>query len=148
MEQQNPRIASISSLLKRWCAEQRTRTCENMFVKFMRPSLTATEAKKFFEHYASEPCLAFYSPGGRMCRITVQQDHFNPVAVAEIAEKIGLSDTIDPRHKTSKNSSKSSTPKVETPKAEPAKVDLTKISTEELAAELTSRGWTIAYGLI
>lgn len=29
-----------------------------------------------------------------------------------------------------------------------AKIDLTQVSTEDLAAELTARGWTIAYGLI
>lgn len=33
-------------------------------------------------------------------------------------------------------------------RTEEHKVDLTQVSTEDLAAELTARGWTIAYGLI
>ena len=92
----NPRIAGISSLLKRWCAEQKTRTCEHMFTEFMHSVLTRAESKKFFDYYADEPCLEFYS--ARMCRIKVHQDHFNVEAVAEVAESIGLSNKIDPRH--------------------------------------------------
>ena len=91
----NNRVPKISSMLKRWCAEQSGRTCEAMFTEFMKSVLTKTEAKRFFDAYADEPILKFYSK--RMCTITVHQDHFNVDAVAEIANLINLKEKIDPR---------------------------------------------------
>lgn len=91
----NNRVPKISSMLKRWCAEQSGRTCEAMFTDFMKSVLTKTEAKRFFDAYADEPILKFYSK--RMCTITVHQDHFNVDAVAEIANLINLKEKIDPR---------------------------------------------------
>ena len=92
----NNRVPKITSYLKRWCAEQSGRTCEAMFARFMESVLTKTEAKRFFEAYADEPILKFYSP--RMCTITVHQDHFNVDAVSEIADLIDLAEEIDPRY--------------------------------------------------
>lgn len=92
----NNRVPKISYMLKRWCAEQSGRTCEAMFARFMESVLTKTEAKRFFEAYADEPILKFYSP--RMCTITVHQDHFNVDAVSEMADLIDLAEEIDPRY--------------------------------------------------
>ena len=106
----NSRVPKIAQLLRKWCAEQSGRTCESMFAEFMSSVLTKTEAKRFFNAYADEPCLNFYSKGGRMCTIAVHQDHFNDDAVAEIAETIDLAETIDPRHGKAKGTKQQEVP--------------------------------------
>jgi hypothetical protein len=132
----NPRIPKIAHLLRRWCAEQSGRTCEAMFIRFMADVLTNTEAKRFFDAYANEPILRFYSP--RMCTITVHQDHFNDDAVDEMAQVINLAETIDPRYKGSKSAP---LVKVSLPSRKEVSLnkDLSSFSDEELYTELQRR---------
>ena len=133
----NPRIPKIAHLLRRWCAEQSGRTCEAMFTKFMADVLTKGEAKRFFEVYANEPILRFYS--SRMCTITVHQDHFNDKAVEEVASSIDLAEKIDPRY----GKPRSAAEVVEKPSLPSRKKvtskNLSEFSDEELYAELQRR---------
>ena len=138
----NPRLAGIASFLRRYYAEHK-RISETGFVKASKGILSPKEAREIFEYLASiDESLALSTK--RMFVWTVHQDHFTDHLIGKIADWVDLSKKLDTRQKKSKDyEDEDSTCKIiNGTKA----VDLSGFSTEDLAAELYKRGWTVTFG--
>lgn len=128
---QNPRIAGITSCLRRVYAEQK-RVSLARFKKATEKVLTGKEATEVFEYITSIK-VALIPSTQRMYIWKCSQDFFNNQFVEELCKEINLREKKDVRHKK----------EIVIPEKVDNKLDLTKVSLEELITAIEDRGWEV-----
>lgn len=138
---QNPRIAGITSCLRRVYAEQK-RVSFARFKKATEKVLTGKEATEIFDYITSIK-VALIPSTQRMYTWICNQDFFNNQFMEELCKEINLREKKDERHKKEEISPK---------KVSDNEIDLTKVSLDDLVRAIEDHGYEVTlkhiYGLV
>lgn len=131
---QNPRIAGITSCLRRVYAEQK-RVSLARFKKATEKVLTGKEATEIFDYITSIK-VALIPSTQRMYIWKCSQDFFNNQFVEELCKEINLREKKDERHPRPK-SIKTSEPE------QPKRSVVLNMSLDELVEAIELLGWEV-----
>lgn len=142
------RIGQIKSFLftfKSRCP----RLSEAKFKKEAKGILSPKEASLVFDYLDQHRKFkSAGSAGGRIVLWNCDQDAFDIEFTTRMFDELDLKDSIDIRDGKHRATPKKENPPLPKQTLPEKSVDLSRISTEDLAAELASRGWCITYGVV